>query len=423
VAIQLQKWIHSKNEKIVHGSFGPNVKKLKLSEVETVTVFRQRHFRNYMISSTHCVTTSSQLTYIVGWNSWKEFCCLSHTDTLLRYAPQAHSTNIEADEAERMYEYRVDSVGSFTSWLAIDKDLNPSTIGTYTAGVRDGFRREHKDLAFFSDEGLKNMRRAMHLDWTAAHGSAHETATLPFTLDMVMKVSQAVDITIMKNHAMKLGTELQFLQLLRVSELLPTASDHHVRGQDILFYFKTLNGDIKHLYPHEVSDYILEDLLRVEITVRSAKNDLDGEGMKYTHARSVIGNDSTIDLATNMYKFALAAKPLFDEPFLTYVSKDGNRKWCNYQDYNALIKKVARHCGFNDIHFSTHSLRRGGATLLALAGHPNHYIRGMMRSKSDSFMRYIHFAVGAMLQSQKSLLDSTIFTMADLLKTSPSIWK
>jgi hypothetical protein len=74
------------------------------------------------------------------------------------------------------------------------------------------------------------------------------------------------------------------------------------------------------------------------------------------------------------------------------------------------------------IHFSTHSLRRGGATLLALAGHPNHYIRGMMRSKSDSFMRYITFAFGAMLQSQKSLLDSTIFTMADLLKTSPSIW-
>jgi hypothetical protein len=90
----------------------------------------------------------------------------------------------------RMYGYRVDSVGSFTIWLAIDKDLNPSTIGTYTAGVRDGFRREHKDLDFFSDEGLKNMRRAMHLDWTAAHGHSHETATLPFTLlDMVMKVS------------------------------------------------------------------------------------------------------------------------------------------------------------------------------------------------------------------------------------------
>ncbi len=89
-----------------------------------------------------------------------------------------------------------------------------------------------------------------------------------------------------------------------------------------------------------------------------------------------------------MYNYALVAKPLFDEPFLTYVSKDDTRKWCNYQEYNALIKKIAIHCGFKDIHFSTHSLRRGGATLLALAGHPNHYIRGMMRSKSDSFMRY-----------------------------------
>jgi hypothetical protein len=72
--------------------------------------------------------------------------------------------------------------------------------------------------------------------------------------------------------------------------------------------------------------------------------------------------------------------------------------------------------------FSIHSLRRGGATLLAVAG-PNHYIRSMMRSKSDSFLRYIHFAKGSMLQSQKTLLDPTIFTMADLLETSPSIWE
>ncbi len=163
-------------------------------------------------------------------------------------------------------------------------------------------------------------------------------------------------------------------------------------------------------------------MLQVEITVRSAKNDLDGTGMKYSHIRTVDGTNLSIDLATNMYKYALVAKPLLDEPFLTYVSKDGTRKWCNYGDYNAVIKKVARHCGFNDKHFSTHSLRRGGATLLAVAG-PNHYIRSMMRSKSDSFLRYIHFAKGSMLQSQKTLLDPTIFTMADLLETSPSIWE
>ena len=37
--------------------------------------------------------------------------------------------------------------------LRLTNFLNPSTIGTYTAGVRDVFRREHKDLDFFSDEG------------------------------------------------------------------------------------------------------------------------------------------------------------------------------------------------------------------------------------------------------------------------------
>jgi hypothetical protein len=57
---------------------------------------------------------------------------------------------------------------------------------------------------------------------------------------MVMKVSEIVDISIMKDHTMKTGIELQFLQLLRVSELLPTVSDHHFRGQDILFILEVL---------------------------------------------------------------------------------------------------------------------------------------------------------------------------------------
>jgi hypothetical protein len=157
---------------------------------------------------------------------------------------------------------------------------------------------------------------------------------------MVMKVSEIVDISIMKDHAMKTGIELQFLQLLRVSELLPTVSDHHFRGQDILFYFRSSDGNIIHVFPHQVSEYKLEDLLQVEITVRSAKNDLDGTGMKYSHIRTVDGTNLSIDLATNMYKYALVAKPLLDEPFLTYVSKDGTRKWCNYGDYNAVIKKL-----------------------------------------------------------------------------------
>jgi len=424
VAKNLNNWIQSKREKIVQGSFGSNVKKVKVCDIaESSSVFRNRHHSNYMISSTHCVTESSQKTYNTGWSTWKEFCLLSETDSLLRFAPITHCTTLNhADEADRMYAYRVDSLGCFSSWLAIDKGLNPSTIGTYTAGVRDWFRREHKDLAFFCDEGLRNMRRAMHLDWIASHDSVHEKATLPFTLDMVMKVSEVMDISVMKDHAMKMGLELQFLQLLRVSELLPTPSDHYIRGQDILFYFRSSDGNIIHVFPHEVSEYKLEDLIKVELTVRSAKNDLDGSGMKYSHIRTVNGPNLSIDLAANMYNYALVAKPLFDEPFLTYVSKNDTRRWCNYGDYNALIKKVARHCNFNDRHFSTHSLRRGGATLLAVAGHPNHYIRSMMRSKSDSFLRYIHFAVGSMLQSQKSLLDPSIFTMKDLLETSPSIW-
>ena len=88
----------------------------------------------------------------------------------------------------------------------------------------------------------------MHLDWIVSHESFHEKATLPFTLGMVMKVSEVMDISIMKDHTMKMGIELQFLQLLRVSELLPTTSDHYIRGQDILFYFRSSDGNIIHVF-------------------------------------------------------------------------------------------------------------------------------------------------------------------------------
>ena len=69
---------------------------------------------------------------------------------------------------------------------------------------------------------------------------------------------------------------------------------------------------------------------------------------------------------------------------------------------------------------SIHSLRRDGATLISAAGNPNHYVQGMMRSKSNSYVRYIHLALGSIIACQNSLVDPSIYTMADMIRLNPT---
>ena len=73
--------------------------------------------------------------------------------------------------------------------------------------------------------------------------------------------------------------------------------------------------------------------------------------------------------------------------------------------------------------YSTHSLRIGGASALAAAGHPDWFIKKMGRWKSLAFLMYIQFGKSSMQQAYKTLVSPTCFTVADMIALHPGASK
>ena len=75
-------------------------------------------------------------------------------------------------------------------------------------------------------------------------------------------------------------------------------------------------------------------------------------------------------------------------PLLRYPIKRG---WAllTYPQYNAALKTLVSHTGRDPAGFSTHSLRRGGATYAAQIGIPNNEIQTLGDWKSESYKNYI----------------------------------
>ena len=132
-------------------------------------------------------------------------------------------------------------------------------------------------------------------------------------------------------------------------------------------------------------------------------------------------------LASSMFHWARTARPEAIDPFLSHHGEGRGRWYLTYALYNDAIKKTAAKAGFNPVRFSTHSCRIGGATLLAAAKHPNHYIQRAGRWKSLAFLNYIRWAVSSMNAALVSLVNPKVFTNADMLKLNPganySAWK
>lgn len=403
--------------KLNHGLYGPmeGIKKLANTD-ESASNFFTRSIKNFQITVSHCVTDSSHLTYSTGYRTYIEFCCRANIDNKLERLPAYAIT-----EGISHGEYKLRVIGAFMSYCAHEKELHPNTVVSYTNGVRDAFRREHLNILVFNEHQLKDMKRALHIDWRATHEEVAHTKTLPFTLDMMTTFKQMTSFSNVEEWAMLIGAELQFLQLMRVSEIIPTPSlsDHHMRGSDVDFELRLDNGNVIFIHPSQARYYQEKHLQKVHITIRSAKNDEDGEGYKYTHSKQInLSKTITICIASDMYRYATKASPNDSDPFLSFQLSNGHRRWLNYERYNDKIKAVARACGLEDHHYHTHSLRVGGATLLAAAGHPNHYIQRMGRWKSEAYLQYMHFAISSMNKSQMSLLDSTIFTKKHLIETN-----
>jgi len=325
------------------------------------------------------------------------------------------------DPSAVVYDFKVILVGAFMSYLAFELNLSPSTVTTYVQGVRNAFRQEHKPLDVFSHPVLIQLKSAITIDFRAVREHASNFKTLPLTIEMVVILRDNVtNMADFKQHAPYVATVMSITMICRVSELLPTEADHYVRSKDVVFHLSDpVSNTTFDCQAIDACNFGVNHLLGVTTLIRSAKNDQDGDGHKCSFSVIKLNKDVAYCVATTMFEWARTARPLPDDPFLSHHGGHLGRWFLTRPIYNDAIKKTAKMSGFDPARFSTHSCRIGGATLLAAAGHPNHYIQRAGRWKSLAFLGYIRWAISSMNSALVTLVNPLVFTNNDMLRLNP----
>ena len=86
----------------------------------------------------------------------------------------------------------------------------------------------------------------------------------------------------------------------------------------------------------------------------------------------------------------------------------------SYDTLSKAIKKVARDMGLDSNRYRTHSLRIGGASMMAAAGRPDYEIQKQGRWKSLAFLEYIRLGRATFKSALEAICNPTLLTIDDV---------
>jgi len=154
-----------------------------------------------------------------------------------------------------------------------------------------------------------------------------------------------------------LGIALAFHFMLRVSEYCADGQGPHaLRAGDLLYF----DAHGHHYRPWDLTPPAASQVSSAIIDVRSGKVDKDGRGRHLYLDRHGPAESRLLDLMLEWSTFG--AHTDASHAFLSHPSLKikGRRKYLTRRMVSGALKTMARHFGFTDAFFSTHSLRIGG---------------------------------------------------------------
>jgi hypothetical protein len=364
-----------------------------------------RFGHNVVATMVQSVQESTQKTYGVGWRRWLGFSTWFGTDPYLRAVP----TDWFPISEESPTAFKDFVVISFMQHLCIDEMLCPDTVGVYLSAVRYYFKVANRDTTFLESAWISSARTAMTLKYRRDNPVAGKKA-LPFTCDMlVFARSKSFNTGSEVHRAINSCMEFSVVCMARVSEAIPGAPevDHWLRSDDVQF---GLNEGVCVVPSYEVEAVSWSRVQSVVFTVRSAKNDIQGEGHRFEYFTHSTSNTRAFDIVEDMYLWACRAQLKKGQPFFSYRGE-----WTlSYGVLSKAIKKVATDMGLDARRYRPHSLRIGGASMLAAAGLPDYVIQKQGRWKSLAFLEYIRLGKRSFAMALDAMVNPVLLTVGDV---------
>ena len=383
--------------------------------VESKREMWDRYGYNVVVTMVQSVQESSQKTYGSGWRRWLAFSNFFGTDPYLRTMP----TDWVPVSAESPTAFADFVVISFMHRLVIEEGLCPGTVGVYLSGVRYYFKIANRDITFLDSAWISSARTAMTLKYRRENPVAGKKA-LPFTCDMLIFArTKSFNTGSAIHQAVNGCMAFSEVCMARVSEALPGAPevDHWLRSDDVLFSLKTGRGITT---SYDVNDVSWSNVRSVVFTVRSAKNDMQGEGHRFEYFTQATSSTRAFDIVEDMFLWAKCAQLKKGQPFFSFRGE-----WTlSYDVLPKAIKKVATDMGLDASRYRPHSLRIGGASMLAAAGLPDYVIQKQGRWKSLAFLEYIRLGKQSFEMALSAMVNPTLLTVGDVGRWHPGVdWR
>ena len=313
------------------------------------------------------------------------------------------------------YPFKSTVLANFLTYLCVEVGVSGPTACAYLWAVRYAHECNHLETSAFDHKVLTLIRSACRRQFVADQ-SQLSTKRLPFTFEMLdAGLEQLWSMHVLLHMAIVAAILTCITYLLRKSECLHGfVEDHYLRTQDVEFeILDVATGSTSWCQSWEASRYSSAQLLAVKLNIRSAKNDQFGKGYPYHNKVATLSESCRFCIATVLWTYAKAARPLHDMPFFS-SSIPNNSFILTYETLKSELKKAAVLCGFPAIRIGTHSLRIFGASLLHAAGKDSLYIMHWGRWKSLCFMDYIQWSLQEMEAARVATSNPVIFLNNDL---------
>jgi len=376
---------------------------------ESVPALLARLSANLVLLVQNCVSLSSRDTYSTAWRLWEKFCGLVGADSSLQIPFKEWSS------MGSPYVYPVAMVSWFITFLQSKVPrILPGTVDNYISGLRHCLMQLNISKDIFKAQVIQQARAGLMICHRIENPEA-DSKTLPFLCSWFKSLRKIRSVNKIKDFMVIVALQLSFVCLLRASETVISVENHFLRACDVKFIVRVGNREVW-ILPEDAHLYPLSTLVAISIKVRSAKNDEGGRGFKYYFVRDTsLSSTAAFDLVEDMFTLASLTKPKGTDSFFSY-----DDYVLKYHTFNDTIKKVASAVGADKSRYSCHSMRVGGATVLAAAQFPDYVIQNMGRWKSLEFLHYLHWNPATMNAAITALVDPGIFTMSDLVKMNPA---
>ena len=393
---------------------------LSITRLESI----RRYLGRAQQSVQHSVLESSRKTYGTGIRRWLEFVKLFGTDPLMQTVPPEFLVQQSDLDAAIRTSWQEACIMGYLEWLQCPPHkIAPKTAFGYLCAVRYYLIGFGVDLKSMSQLSIAKQKQGLLNDFLSDEANLEaNTRTIPLSVDIIQGERPTSSLSY-QDLAFYTAMSLGFTILSRVSNYLPQKSAAYVLNTEHVTFLVCSVTDPT-CEPSDVSaDQIvgipLDRIVGCSIFLQKSKVDGSGVGKRFPFSRQELCPPHRVyDIVSDLHQYVQVVQPIRGQPFFHVPCLE----WSLVPtEYNRRLRKVAIKHGLDPNRVHSHSIRIGGATVLAAAGIPDYVIMTMGGWASAVYLQYIRPSLQVFDSAQKALADATVLSATSIRSMHPNL--